>query len=70
MKEFKGKAPTSVQAGVYSSTMQYLKAVEATKTDNADAVMKQMKSVEINDGLSKAEFVRMVSLSTICICLK
>jgi len=53
MKEFKGKAPTSVQAGVYSSTMQYLKAVEATKTDNADAVMKQMKSVEINDGLFK-----------------
>ncbi len=53
MKEFKGKAPTSVQAGVYSSTMQYLKAVEVTKTDNADAVMKQMKSVEINDGLFK-----------------
>ena len=53
MKEFKGKAPTSVQAGVYSSTMQYLKAVEVAKTDNADAVMKQMKSVEINDGLFK-----------------
>ncbi|MBJ7380214.1 MAG: ABC transporter substrate-binding protein [Polynucleobacter sp.] len=53
MKEFKGTAPTSPQAGVYSATMQYLKAVEATKTDNADAVMKQMKSVEINDGLFK-----------------
>jgi branched-chain amino acid transport system substrate-binding protein len=53
MKEFKGKAPTSVQAGVYSATMQYLKAIEATKTDNSDAVMKQMKSVEINDGLFK-----------------
>jgi len=53
MKEFKGKAPTSVQAGVYSSTMQYLKAVEVAKTDNADAVMKQMRSVEINDGLFK-----------------
>ena len=53
MKEFKGKAPTSVQAGVYSSTMQYLKAVEVTKTDNADAVIKQMRSVEINDGLFK-----------------
>ncbi len=53
MKEFKGKAPTSVQAGVYSATMQYLKAIEVTKTDNSDAVMKQMKSVEINDGLFK-----------------
>ncbi len=55
MKEFKGKAPTSVQAGVYSATMQYLKAIDATKTDNSDAVMKQMKSVEINDGLFKGK---------------
>ena len=55
MKEFKGKAPTSVQAGVYSATMQYLKAVQATKTDNSDAVMKQLKSVEINDGLFKGK---------------
>ena len=37
MKEFKGKAPTSVQAGVYSATMQYLKAIEATKTGAAYA---------------------------------
>jgi branched-chain amino acid transport system substrate-binding protein len=35
--------------------MQYLKAVEATKTDNSDAVMKQLKSVEINDGLFKGK---------------
>jgi branched-chain amino acid transport system substrate-binding protein len=55
MKEFKGKAPTSPQAGVYSATMQYLKAVEATKTDNSDAVIKQMKAVEINDGLFKGK---------------
>jgi len=55
MKEFKGKAPTSVQAGVYSATMQYLKAVEATKTDDAAAVMKQMKSVTIDDGLFKGK---------------
>ena len=55
MKEFKGKAPTSPQAGVYSATMQYLKAVEAAKTDNSDAVIKQMKAVEINDGLFKGK---------------
>ena len=53
MKEFKGKAPTSVQAGVYSATMQYLKAIEATKTDDTAPVMKHLKSVEINDGLFK-----------------
>jgi branched-chain amino acid transport system substrate-binding protein len=55
MKEFKGKAPTSVQAGVYSATMQYLKAIEAAKTDDAAAVMKQMKSVTIDDGLFKGQ---------------
>ncbi|NCV03684.1 MAG: ABC transporter permease, partial [Burkholderiaceae bacterium] len=45
---------SDIQAlGVYSATMQYLKAIEVTKTDNSDAVMKQMKSVEINDGLFK-----------------
>jgi len=55
MKEFKGKAPTSVQAGVYSSTMQYLKAIAATKTDNSDAVMKHLKSIEIDDGLFKGK---------------
>ncbi|MGA0955551.1 MAG: ABC transporter substrate-binding protein [Burkholderiaceae bacterium] len=55
MKEFKGKAPTSVQAGVYSATMQYLKAIEATKTDDAAAVMKHLRSVEIDDGLFKGK---------------
>ena len=55
MKESKGKAPTSVQAGVYSSTMQYLKAIEATKTDDAAAVMKHLKSIEIDDGLFKGK---------------
>ncbi|MFZ9111046.1 MAG: ABC transporter substrate-binding protein, partial [Burkholderiaceae bacterium] len=55
MKEFKGKAPTSVQAGVYSATMQYLKAIEATKTDDASAVMKHLRSIEIDDGLFKGK---------------
>jgi len=55
MKEFGGKAPTSVQAGVYSSTMQYLKAIEATKTDDAAAVMKHLKSINIDDGLFKGK---------------
>ncbi len=55
MKESKGKAPTSVQAGVYSSTMQYLKAIEATKTDDSAAVMKHLKSIEIDDGLFKGK---------------
>lgn len=53
MKEFKGKAPNSVQAGVYSATLNYLKAVQAAKTDDTEAVMKQLKSTPIDDGLFK-----------------
>ena len=44
-----GKMPTMVQAGDYSSTMHYLKAVQAAGTDNADEVMKKMRSTPVND---------------------
>ena len=37
------------QAGVYSSTLHYLKAVEATGTLEASAVIKMMKATPIND---------------------
>jgi len=53
--KFKGRAPTSVQAGVYSATLNYLKAVQATKTDDSDAVMKYLKSTPIDDGLFKGK---------------
>jgi branched-chain amino acid transport system substrate-binding protein len=43
------KAPTSVQAGVYSSIYNYLKAVEATGTDDPAAVIQYLKSITIND---------------------
>ena len=44
-----GKMPIFVQAAAYSAVMNYLKAVQAVKTDDAGAVMKQLKSVPIND---------------------
>lgn len=53
MARFKDVAPTSVQAGVYSSTMNYLKAVQATKTDDSDKVMAYLKATPIDDGLFK-----------------
>mgnify|MGYP000164292274 CR=1 FL=1 len=53
MEKFNGKAPTSVQAGVYSATLNYLKAIEAVGTDNSDKVMEYLKSTEIDDGLFK-----------------
>ncbi|MDB5578240.1 MAG: transporter substrate-binding protein [Bradyrhizobium sp.] len=41
--------PNFVQAGAYSAVMNYLKAVQTMNTDEAGAVMKQLKSVRIND---------------------
>jgi branched-chain amino acid transport system substrate-binding protein len=43
------KAPTSVHAGVYSSIYNYLKAVEATGTDDPAAVIQHLRSITIND---------------------
>jgi branched-chain amino acid transport system substrate-binding protein len=47
----KGKYPTMVQAGVYSSVLHYLKAVEAGKTDDGTKVIAQMKSMPTDDVL-------------------
>ncbi|WP_238183086.1 ABC transporter substrate-binding protein, partial [Methylobacterium trifolii] len=44
-----GKMPTDMQAGVYSSTLQYLKAVASAGTDETGAVMKVMKTLPVND---------------------
>ena len=37
------RMPSMLQAGDYSAVSQYLKAVKAAGTDDADAVMAQMK---------------------------
>jgi len=47
-----------VQAGVYSSTLQYLKAVQAAGTDDADAVMKKLKEMTVNDATVKGGKIR------------
>jgi branched-chain amino acid transport system substrate-binding protein len=46
------KMPNMGQAGLYSSTLHYLKAVEAAGTVEAGAVMKIMKATPINDFFS------------------
>ncbi|HJV84677.1 MAG TPA: ABC transporter substrate-binding protein [Noviherbaspirillum sp.] len=50
--------PTMIQAGAYSATMNYLKAIQATGTDNPDTVMKKLKSTEINDFFAKGGKIR------------
>src|SRR5712672_3534358 len=53
-----GKMPNFVQAGAYSAVMQYLKAVQAVKTDDASIVMKQLKSTPINDMFARNGKIR------------
>ena len=56
--QFGGKMPTSAQAGVYSSIIHYLKAVEATKGKDTAAVMAKMKATPIDDALFGKGVVR------------
>ncbi len=56
--ELHKRMPTMVQAGDYSSTMNYLKAVKAAGTDEAGAVMKKMKEMPINDFFAKNGRIR------------
>jgi branched-chain amino acid transport system substrate-binding protein len=46
-----GKYPSMVQAGVYSSVLHYLKAVEAAKTDDGTKVIARMKAMPTDDPL-------------------
>jgi branched-chain amino acid transport system substrate-binding protein len=52
------KMPNMSQAGVYSSTMHYLKAVKAAGTDETGAVMKKMRELPINDFFAKNGRIR------------
>lgn len=52
------KMPTMSQAGVYSSVLQYLKAVQATGTDDTDTVIKKLKSTTLNDDFVKNGKIR------------
>jgi branched-chain amino acid transport system substrate-binding protein len=49
----KDKLPSMLTAGVYSSTLHYLKAVQAAGTDEPKAVMAKMREMPINDVMTK-----------------
>jgi len=53
-----GKMPTSVQAGFYSATLQYLQAVKAANTDNSDAVMAKLKEIKWDDPVFGLSYIR------------
>lgn len=48
-----GKAPSMVQAGVYSAVKHYLKAVQAVGSDDADKVAAKMKELPVDDMFAK-----------------
>jgi branched-chain amino acid transport system substrate-binding protein len=53
-----GHMPTMIQAGLYSATMHYLKAIDAIGTDEAPKVMAQMKATPIHDFFAKDGKIR------------
>jgi branched-chain amino acid transport system substrate-binding protein len=60
-----GRMPNMIQAGTYSATLQYLKAVKAAGTKDADAVAKKLKELPVDDAVTSNGHVqangRMVS---------
>ena len=52
------KMPNMTQAGIYSATTHYLKAVQAAGTDETQAVMDKMRSTPINDFFVKNGKIR------------
>ena len=52
------RMPTMFQAGVYSAVMHYLKAIDATGTDDAKTVIAKMKATPVNDFFAKNGRIR------------
>jgi branched-chain amino acid transport system substrate-binding protein len=50
--------PTSVQAGDYSAAYNYLQAVKAVGSDDAEKTLAQLKKAKVNDIFAKGGFVR------------
>jgi branched-chain amino acid transport system substrate-binding protein len=53
-----GREPTMDQAGAYSATLTYLKAVKAAGTTDSDKVMAQLKKMRINDMFTRDGYIR------------
>jgi branched-chain amino acid transport system substrate-binding protein len=50
--------PTMTQAGTYSATLAYLKAVKAAGTIDPDKVMAELRRAKINDMFTKGGYIR------------
>ena len=52
------RMPSSIQAGDYSASLNYLQAVKAVGSDDADKVLAHLRKTKINDIFTKNGFVR------------
>jgi branched-chain amino acid transport system substrate-binding protein len=47
-----GRMPSMIQAGTYSATLSYLKAVKAAGTKDSEAVVKKLKELPVDDAFT------------------
>jgi branched-chain amino acid transport system substrate-binding protein len=52
------RMPSSIQAGDYSASLQFLKAVKATGTDDTDKVLAHMRKTKVNDVFATGGYIR------------
>ena len=52
------RMPTMIQAGIYSAVTHYLQAVQKAGTDEAQAVMSEMRAAPVNDFFAKDGHLR------------
>ena len=52
------KMPSSLQAANYSATLQYLNAVKAVNSDDAEKVLAHMRTMKLNDMYAKGGYIR------------
>jgi branched-chain amino acid transport system substrate-binding protein len=50
-----GRMPNMNQAGTYSATLSYLKAVKAASTKNSEAVARKLKELPVDDAFAKGK---------------
>jgi branched-chain amino acid transport system substrate-binding protein len=50
-----GRMPNMIQAGTYSATLSYLKAVKAAGTKDTEAVAKKLKEMPVDDAFAKGK---------------
>lgn len=53
-----GKMPTGVQAGTYSAVRHYLKAIEATGSDDSETIVAKMREMPVEDMFANGGVLR------------